>query len=88
MPFSASGMSKLRLMRSTVRQSSAAWNSRPERDAVERQAVAPQRGLAFGAADDVVPIVLVQILSRLGDDLVQVEEFRRSRLLVRGGGLL
>ena len=44
--------------------------------------------IALGPADDVVPVVLVQILPRLGDDLVQVQEFRRGRPLMHGGGLL
>ena len=51
-----------------------AQHARPERDRVERHAVAPQRGLALDAADDVVPVVLVEVLPRLGDDLVQVEK--------------
>src|SRR5580700_10302319 len=55
--------------------------ARPERDRVQRHAIAPQRGLGFDAADDVVPGVLVEILPRLGDDLVQVEEF----VALRGG---
>ena len=56
-----------------------AQHPRPERDGVERHAVAPQRGLGFGAADDVVPVVLVEVLPRLGDDLVQVEQVARGR---------
>ncbi len=48
-----------------------AQHPRPERDRVERHAVAPQRGLGFGAPDDVVPIVLIEVLPRLGDDLMQ-----------------
>ena len=48
-----------------------AQHARAERDRVERQAVAAQRGLGLGAADDVVPVVLVEVLPRLGDDLVQ-----------------
>ena len=58
-----------------------AQHARPERDRIERQAVAPQRRLGFDAADDIVPVVLVEILPRLGDDLVQVEEF----IALRGG---
>ena len=33
-------------------------NARSERDRVERHAVAPQRRLGLGGADDVVPVVL------------------------------
>ena len=33
--------------------------------------------IGFGAADDVVPIVLVQVLARLGDDLMQIEKIAR-----------
>jgi hypothetical protein len=51
-----------------------AQHARPEGDGVERHTVAPQRGLRFDAADDVVPVVLVQVLPRLGDELVQVEQ--------------
>ena len=62
-----------------------AQHPRPEGDGVERHAVAPQRGLRFGAPDDIVPIVLVQVLPRLGDDLMQVEKVAgRSRDIVGG----
>jgi hypothetical protein len=49
--------------------------ARSERDGVQRHAVSAQGRLGFDAADDIVPGVLVEILPRLGDDLVQVEEF-------------
>src|SRR5262249_41353105 len=41
-------------------------------------------GLALGRSDDVVPYVLVKILSRLADDLVQVLEIA-ARLAQHGG---
>ena len=56
-----------------------AQHARPERDRVERHAVAPQRRLGLGAADDVVPIVLVEIGAGFGDELVQVVKFARRR---------
>src|SRR5437660_282274 len=91
MPLMASGILNFDLMRLTVCQSSPAWNARPctrrrpavakrpraERDRIERHAVAPQGGLRFRTADDVVPIVLVQVLPRLGDELMQVEQVAR-----------
>jgi len=52
-----------------------AQHARPERERIQRHAVAPQRGLALGAADDVIPVVLVEILARLLDDLVQRLKF-------------
>ena len=51
---------------------------------VERHAVAPQRRLGLGAADDIIPIVLVQIGAGLGDELVQIVEGVRGRGI--GGG--
>ena len=60
-------------------------DARPERDGVERHAVAPQRGLGLGRADDVVPVVLAEVLARLGDELMQVHEFRHGRLDLLGG---
>ncbi len=65
-----------------------AQHPRPERDLVERHAVAPQRGLAFDPADDVVPVVLVQVLPGLGDDLVQIEKVARIGRRVVDGRLL
>ena len=65
-----------------------AQHPRPERESVERHAVAPQRCFGFGAADDVVPIVLVQVLPRLGDDLMQIEKVGRKRLDVVSRGFL
>ena len=56
-----------------------AQHPRPERDGIERHAVPAQRSLGLGAADDVVPVVLVQVLPRLGDDLVQVEQVAGGR---------
>ena len=51
-----------------------AQDARAERQGLQRHAVAPQRRLGLRAADDVVPVVLVEVLPRLGDDLVQVEQ--------------
>ena len=42
-----------------------AQHPRPERDLVQRHAVAPHGGLGLGGADDVVPGVLVEIGPRL-----------------------
>jgi hypothetical protein len=61
-----------------------AQHPRPERDGVQRHAVAPERGLGLGRAGDVVPVVLVEVLPRLGDDLVQIEKLRRSRRVMQG----
>ena len=65
-----------------------AQHPRPERDGVERHAVAPQRCFGFGAAYDVVPIVLVKVLPRLGDDFMQIEKVDRKRLDVVSRGFL
>ena len=46
---------------------------------IEREAVAPHRRLAFRRADDVVPVVLVEVLPRLGDELMQVVQVARRR---------
>ena len=51
-----------------------AQHARPERDLVERHAVAAHGGLGLGGADDVVPGVLVEVGARLADQLVQVLE--------------
>ena len=63
-------------------------DTRPERDRVERHAVPAQRGLGFRPADDVVPVVLVEVLPGLGDDLVQIEQLAGSGLGVVDGGLI
>ena len=52
-----------------------AQHAGPERQRIEGNPVAPQRGLALGAADDVIPVVLVEVLARLLDDFVQDLEF-------------
>src|SRR5262249_26967591 len=41
----------------------------------------------FDAADDVVPVVLIEILPGLGDDLVQVHENGCARHAAQRGGL-
>ena len=56
-----------------------AQHTRAKRNGVERHAVAPQRGLGFRATDDVVPVVLVEVLPRLGDELMQVVQVARRR---------
>ena len=62
-----------------------AQHARAERDRIERHAVAPQRRFGFDAADDVVPGVLVEVLPRLVDDLVQVHEVGAGRQLRQSG---
>ena len=73
--------------------------ARPERDRIERHAVAAQRGLGLDTAGDVIPGVLVQIGAGSGDHFVQVEIGEIIRgiaqergfvldLLVHGGGTL
>ena len=52
-----------------------AQHPRPERDLVQRHAVAAHRGFGLGGADDVVPGILVEVGARLADELVQVLEF-------------
>src|SRR3546814_8023707 len=56
---------------SDVCSSDLVQHPRPERPAVQRQAVAAQRGLALGAAAQVVPDVAVQPAAGAVDDLVQ-----------------
>jgi hypothetical protein len=48
-----------------------AQHARPEGDTVQRLAVAPHGRLALGAADEVVPEILVEVDPRRLDDLVQ-----------------
>src|SRR3569833_1066028 len=52
-----------------------AQHARTERDLVEGHAVAAKRGLRLGAADDIIPRVLVELGSGFADELVQVLEF-------------
>src|SRR5207244_11391602 len=71
-----------------------AQHPRPETERVERQAVARQRRLALGAADQVVPIVAIEVLPRDLDEFVKVLEaelqdlvrHRRSASCCAGGG--
>ena len=61
-----------------------AQHARTERDLVEGETIAAQRGFGLGGADDVIPVVLVEVLPRLGDELVQgleIDGWRR-----RGAG--
>ena len=51
-----------------------AQHARPERDLVERHAVAAHGGLGLGGADDVVPGILVEVGARPADQFVQVLE--------------
>ena len=55
-----------------------------EADAVEGEAVAAHGGLGGGAADEVVPDVLVEVVARGGDDLV--EELEAVVLVAAGVG--
>ena len=65
-----------------------AQDARAERERLQRHAVAPQRGLGLRSADDVVPVVLVEVLPRLGDDLMQVEKIAHlGRRVVDGRGV-
>ena len=65
-----------------------AQHARPERDRVERHAIAPQRRFGLGPADDVVPVVLVEVRPRLGDDLMQIEKMRLARIAAQNGRLI
>ncbi len=62
-----------------IHMGDVAQHPRPEAELIEREPVAPQRGFRLGGADDVVPVVLVEILARLGDDLVQGLEIGSGR---------
>src|SRR3954464_3597462 len=46
-----------------------------EGDLVESHAVAAKRGLGLGAADDIIPRILVELGAGFADELVQVLEF-------------
>ncbi len=51
-----------------------AQHARPERDLVQRHAVAPHRGLGLGGADDVIPGIPVEVGAGLAHELMQVLE--------------
>ena len=51
-----------------------AQHARPERDLVERHAVAAHGGLGLGGADDIVPGILVEVGARLAHEFMQVLE--------------
>ena len=53
---------------------------RPEADRIERQPVARQGRFGFGATDQIVPVIAVEIGSRLRDELVQVLKAVLDRL--------
>ena len=57
-----------------------AQDPRPKADRVERQTVARQGRLGLGAADQVVPIVAIEVGARLRDELVQVLKAAFERL--------
>ncbi len=61
-----------------------AQHPRPERHRIERHAVSPQCRFGLGAADNVIPFVLIEIGAGLGDDLVQILKLVRDRCI--GGG--
>ena len=48
-----------------------AQHARPQRDRIQRRAVAPQRRLALGGADQVAPDVAVELRPRRRDEFVQ-----------------
>src|SRR5262249_52562943 len=52
-----------------------AQHARPERNLVERHAVAPHGGLSLGGTDDIIPCVLVEPDAGLAHEFVQVLEF-------------
>jgi len=54
-----------------------------EGDAVEREAVAAQGGLGLGAADQIVPDILVELEAGRLDQLVQVEKLAVRLVLHR-----
>ena len=62
-----------------------AQHPRPERDLVQRHAVAAHGGLGLGGADDVVPGILVEVGARLADEFVQVLEFLGAGAEFTGG---
>ena len=53
---------------------------RPEADRIERQPIARQGRFGLGAADQIVPVIAVEIGSRLRDELVQVLKAVLERL--------
>src|SRR6185437_10570840 len=55
---------------------------RAKRDAVEGTPIAPQGGLRFGAADQVVPRALVQPAARLTDELLVADVIQSHRPMV------
>ena len=57
-----------------------AQHPRAKRNCIERHAIAPQRRFRLGAADDIVPIVLIEIGARFADDFMQGVKLAR-----RGG---
>src|SRR5205085_1796536 len=65
-----------------------AQHPRPEAQRVERQAVARQRRLALRAADQIVPIIAVEVLPRDLDELMQVLETKVQQLVGHRRGYL
>ena len=56
-----------------------AQHARPERNLVERHAVAAHGRLGLGGADDIVPGVLIEVRARLAHELVKVLELLAAR---------
>ena len=65
-----------------------AQHARTQRDRVERQAVAPQRRLGFRPADDVVPIVLVEVCRALATSSCRLKIAGCRRGVVDRSGLV
>src|SRR6516165_7930365 len=65
-----------------------AQHARAQRNRIERHAVAPQCGFRLSAADDVIPIVLIEVGARFTHDFVQVVELARRCGIGRGSGFI
>ena len=57
--------------RRRVHLGDVAQHARPQRDRIQRRAVAPQRRLALGGADQIAPDVAVELRPRRRDEFVQ-----------------
>ena len=53
-----------------------AQDPRAQSDRIERHPVAAQGGFSLGATNDVVPVIVVQLLPRFSNDLVQGHKWR------------
>src|SRR5215470_4989860 len=56
----------------SVNSRDVAQHARPERDFIERHAIAAHGGLRFSGADDVIPRILVEVGARLPHEFVKV----------------